>query len=108
MKHNNKQLFYTVLLLVAVGISSYYMMNIENFQTPEPVGNTLYTLLNLPSWLIYVIIGMILLLTFFSTVYPWVVGLKTAGQGISTAGNLGSKWINAAYGKRTTTVGNTL
>ena len=107
MKHN-KPLLYTVLLLVAVGISSYYMMNVESFETTQPVGNTLHTLLNLPSWLVYVIIGLVLLLTFFSAVYPWVVGFRTAGQGIATAGNLGSKWINAAYGRRTTTVGNTL
>lgn len=107
MKISKKPLFYSALLFIGIGIASYYMINVESFETSYPVGNTVNTLLNLPSWLVYVIIGMILLLTLFSTIYPWVIGFKTAGQGISTASNLGTKWINAAYPKPTRTA-NTL
>jgi len=86
-----------IIILILVAIIFYNINTLENFQ-----GNTLKTLENLPSWIIYlaIIIGMIIALgTLVAKIYPYVLGIGVAREGISTAGNVGRKWINAAYAK---------
>lgn len=83
---------YVVILILCVGIYLYYN-SIEKFEN-----NTLDTFANLPSWLIYIVIAIGLIVILIQNIMPWVVGGSAIYAGASTAG----KWINAAYQKPNT------
>jgi hypothetical protein len=78
---------YVVIIIVCIGIYLYYN-SIENFQN-----NTLDTFANLPSWLIYMIIVILLLAIFLHNILPWIIGAKAIAAGASTA----NTWIKAAH-----------
>ncbi len=83
---------YVVIIILCIAIYIYYN-SIENFEN-----NTLDTFKNLPSWLIYMIIVIILLAILLQNIMPWIVGGTAISAGASTAG----RWINAAYQKPNT------
>jgi len=92
MKLNNNLIIPFAIIVIAVSLQ-YFKVK-ENFQ-----GNTFDTLANLPSWLIYLIIVLIIIFVFMQMIlqfFPWIYGIKTAGE-------LGGKVVNGYFGKKNNT-----
>jgi hypothetical protein len=72
----------SVILIVILIVFIFYSINtLENFQ-----GNTVNTFLNLPTWMIYLIIIFAMLLAVGSLVvqlYPYILGVSVAKHGIN-------------------------
>jgi hypothetical protein len=70
-----------ILILVLLVFILYSINTLENFQ-----GNTINTVLNLPTWMVYIIIIFIMLLavgTLIVQLYPYILGVSVAKHGIN-------------------------
>ena len=90
-KINQIHIFAFSFIVTSIVIYYYKYEYVEPFQ-----GNTVNTLLNLPSWIIYSLMAFLMimaLLSMYIQFMPWMYGIKTAG-------NLGGRAINGYFGKR--------